>query len=64
MDKPALEAMAKGSDRKGPRLFTTRSESNGVRTFRRMTEEEVQRWEDSKTGNTKVQPVAIDGKVP
>lgn len=48
-----------------PRLFTTvDSPVQGVGFRRRMTASEVEHWIESKTGDTKVRPLAIDGVVP
>lgn len=52
-----------------PKLFTTVTSGviklhDGVNMYRRMTKDEVQHWIDSKTGDTKVRPVQIDGKIP
>lgn len=53
-------------DRDGnPRLFTTvDSPVRGVAVRRRMTEDEVEHWMESKTGETKVRPLKIEGNVP
>lgn len=49
-----------------PRLFTSVEDVRqpGVKRYRRMTQKEVENWIDSKTGETKVQPVDFDGIVP
>lgn len=49
-----------------PRLFTkgNRKLPGGVEVLRRMTEDEVDTWLKSKTGNTKIKPAPIEGRVP
>jgi hypothetical protein len=48
-----------------PRLFVLADRAvGGVKLYRRMTEDEVTNWVESKTGQTKVRPAEIDGEVP
>jgi hypothetical protein len=58
--------MVKGEDVHGPIVFTLETENTrqGMKLYRRMTPDEIDAYEKSKTGRTKVRPVAIEGPVP
>lgn len=54
-----------GTDAAGRRIVYCEEKSpvRGVKRFRRMTDQEIERFEKSKDGKTKVRPAKIKGTV-